>query len=130
MYHFRMNLLIFSIAVVAFLSGSGSGLTDKSRYKLTYCWMLRDSAEYYEYRLDTKCYLAVDFFDEQVIKKCFKCNLFIKTFQIDYNMAMKFTMPLSRYFSVTKSTMKSIFSSYACRIRLNSTYGCGSRRAI
>ena len=71
MYNFRMNLLIFSIAVIAFLSGSGSGLTDKSRYKLTYCWMLRDSAEYYEYRLDTKCYLAVDFFDEQVIKQMF-----------------------------------------------------------
>lgn len=71
MYCFRMNLLIFSIAVIAFLSGSGSGLTDKSRYKLTYCWMLRDSAEYYEYRLDTKCYLAVDFFDQQVIKQMF-----------------------------------------------------------
>ena len=71
MYHFRMNLLIFSIAVVAFLSSSGTGLTDKSRFKLTYCWMLRDSAEYYEYRLDTKCYLAVDFFDQQVIKQMF-----------------------------------------------------------
>jgi hypothetical protein len=32
---------------------------------------LRDSAEYYEYRLDTKCYLAVDFFDQQVIKQMF-----------------------------------------------------------
>ena len=71
MYHFRMNLLIFSIAIVAMLSGLGSGLTDKSRYKLTYCWMMRDSAEYYEYKLDTKCYLAVDFFDEQVIKQMF-----------------------------------------------------------
>jgi hypothetical protein len=71
MYHFRMSLLIFSIAVIAFLSSSGTGLTDKSRFKLTYCWMLRDSAEYYEYRLDTKCYLAVDFFDQQVIKQMF-----------------------------------------------------------
>ncbi len=71
MNYFRMNLLIFLIAVIAFLSGSGSGLTDKSRYKLTYCWMLRDSAEYYEYRLDTKCYLAVNFFDQQVIKEMF-----------------------------------------------------------
>ena len=69
--YFRMNLLIFSIAVIALLSGSGLGLTDKSRFKLTYCWMMRDSAEYYEYKLDTKCYLAVDFFDEQVIKQMF-----------------------------------------------------------
>ena len=86
-----MNFSIFLIVTIGVLAGLGTGLTDKSRYKLTYCEMMRKTADYREHRLDIKCYLNVDFFNDQVIKQKFKLKsffIFIETNRLHHGQVI------------------------------------------